>query len=300
MESRPQITPLFPNDVLMRLERMRINPACRNTSRHRGEQLAGRGGSNTEFSDYRDYAPGDDTRFIDWNIFSRLHRPYLKIFRLEEEMHVLVIVDASSSMLFDGKLDLAKRVGAAFGVMGLYGGQRVSVYTAGCENTGGRPGFLRPRHGRSGRRDLFTFVEGIEGGGAVPLEKGVDNVMKFHKGKGVAVLLSDFLTFGNLSRTFNTLFSMGLETYAIQILSPAELNPEINGDSRLVDCESEHTLDITEAGDLLAIYHEHKDKFIALLEKMSKQRSGRFITVSSDSPVQAVLFDMLLKRGWIK
>ena len=61
--------------------------------------------SEGEFVDYRDYSPGDDMRYVDWNIFSRLEKPFIKLYRHEEEMHVVLLVDASSSMQFDGKAD---------------------------------------------------------------------------------------------------------------------------------------------------------------------------------------------------
>lgn len=296
-----QITPLFSNRVLSRIERMKLNPICRNTSRHRGEHLAGRGGSNTEFSDYRDYAPGDDTRFIDWNIFSRLRRPYLKIFRIEEEMHILLIIDASSSMLFDGKLQLAKQLAAAFGVMALFSGQKLSAYFIQDESVvSPLKGSFSPCHGRSHLRNFLRFTESGEGGGGLTLEKGIDQVLKYHKGKGIAVLLSDFLTFGNLRRGFNSLFSMGLEIYALQVLSQAEISPELTGDIRLVDSETEVSLDVTAAGDILEIYNEHRERLISELTQLSQQRSGRFISVSSDSSVEDVLFNVLLKKGWIK
>ena len=130
LATRPQMTTLLANSVLNRLERLRISPAGRRTSRSRGEHLSGKGGTSTEFCDYRDYAPGDDTRFVDWNIFARLHRPYLKQFHKEEERHVVLLMDASASMKFDDKLSLAKPLAAAFGVMGLLNNERVSAYAS--------------------------------------------------------------------------------------------------------------------------------------------------------------------------
>ncbi len=140
ISERPQLTSLFGNDVLDRLERLRIKPLRRLTSRSHGEHLSGKGGSSTEFSDYRDYVPGDDVRFVDWNIFARLNRPYLKLFQMEEEMHVLLLIDASASMGFEGKLLRAKQLAAAFGLMGLMGGERVSVVR--LQRAAGRAGAL--------------------------------------------------------------------------------------------------------------------------------------------------------------
>ena len=107
-----QVTKLLGNDLLHRLERLRINASGRYTNRMRGEHLAAKGGSSMEFADYRDYVEGDDTRFIDWNIFSRLRKPYIKLFHHEEQMQIVILVDASSSMLTDGKLHRAQQLAA--------------------------------------------------------------------------------------------------------------------------------------------------------------------------------------------
>src|SRR4029078_9156865 len=124
-----QFTSLLANDVLARVERMRLNPVRRQTNRMRGEHLSSKGGSSTEFADYRDYVAGDDIRYVDWNIFSRLNHPYLKLFAHAEEMHVVLMLGASQSMLFEGKFELARQVAASLGVMGLMNIERVSVYS---------------------------------------------------------------------------------------------------------------------------------------------------------------------------
>src|ERR1700733_6008139 len=119
-EAVKQFTTLLDNSMLGRLERMRIAPRRKLTNRAHGEHLSGKGGTSIEFSDFRDYVAGDDLRHVDWNIFSRLHRPYVKQFRYEEQMCVVILLDASSSMQFDGKFDQARRLGAAFALMGLF------------------------------------------------------------------------------------------------------------------------------------------------------------------------------------
>lgn len=294
-----QLTELLPNSVLSRIERMRINSICRFTNHQRGEHLSGRGGTSMEFSDYRDYSPGDDLRFIDWNIYARLNRPYLKLFKVEEEMHLVIIIDSSNSMLFENKLELAKSLAAAYGVMGLYGNERVSIYATG-DNSASIPLHFPASAGRGNMRKLFRFIENIQEGGANSIDKGIDDVLKYHRGKGIAVILSDFLTFGNLKRSTNALFSSGLETCAIQILAPSELDPEVNDDSSFIDSETGLKLDITSGGDLMSIYHEHKNSFINELSETIRQRSGRFMTVSSSDAVSNVIFENLLRHGWVK
>src|SRR5688572_22985607 len=169
-----QITSLLANQELDRLGRMRLNATRRFTNRARGEHLAAKGGTSTEFCDFRDYSPGDDVRFVDWNIFARINRPYLKQYHLEEEMHLVVVVDASTSMTFEDKLPLATKLGAAFGSLGLRGGEKVSAYAVG----GGATASLRPSGGRSSQGKLFAFLEGIKGGGDQPLEQGIESVLR--------------------------------------------------------------------------------------------------------------------------
>ena len=293
-----RFTALFENDVLARLERLRLNPVRRQTNRTQGEHLSGKGGASIEFADYRDYVPGDDVRYVDWNIFSRLNRPFVKLYRHEEEMHVVVIVDASTSMMFQDKFERAKQLAAAFGVMGIMNLEKVSLYA--CNHPEPRPLSLPPCTGRMSLRRVLSFVEDIPGGGHYPIESAVDSVLRWHRGRGVAVVLSDFLTFGDLERPLNRLFSAGLEIFAVQILSPQEINPETTGDLRFVDSESGYTLDVSSAGDLLGIYQDHRLALEDELALMCRQRSGRFLSISSQDPLDWVLFDLFRRRGWVR
>ncbi|HEY2083702.1 MAG TPA: DUF58 domain-containing protein [Verrucomicrobiae bacterium] len=295
---RPQLTSLLANNVLDRLERLRIRPVSRRTSRSRGEHLSGKGGTSTEFCDYRDYVPGDDTRFVDWNIFARLHRPYLKQFHKEEERHVVLLIDASASMKFDGKLDLGKQLAAAFGMMGLLNNERVSIYAS--HQAGDSPDRQPPCRGRASLRTVFQFIEGIDGRGDAPLDRAVELLLRHHSGRGVCVILSDFLTFGDLKRSFNLLYSSGLEPFGIQILSPREIDPDLASDLRLVDSETQDTLDISTSTDLLNLYQEYRQGLEHELELLCRRRSGQFLSVSSTTPVESVLFDQLRRQGWLE
>ncbi|MEO2030071.1 MAG: DUF58 domain-containing protein [Fuerstiella sp.] len=296
-ETSSQLTSLFSNSTLNRIERMRLNPLRRLTNRSRGEHLAGKGGSSTDFADYRDYATGDDMRYVDWNIFARLRRPYIKQFLHEEELHVVIMVDASSSMLFDDKLLKARQLAAAFGIMGLLNVERVSVY--GFHQREGKPWMLPPGTGRTRIRALLQFLEKLEGGGDVPVEQAIETMLRFHRGRGIAILLSDFLTFANLTRSMNLLFSSGLEVWGLQILGDSEISPNLEGDLRFVDSETGETLDITNAGELLSLYHEHRVWQEETLHQQCRSRNGRFTSINSSMTLENVLFDVLCRQGWV-
>jgi uncharacterized protein (DUF58 family) len=297
-ETSAQLTTLLPNDVLTRVERLRIHPLRRRTNHSRGEHLAGRGGTSTEFADYRDYVAGDDLRYVDWNIFARVNHPYLKLFKHEEELHVVLLLDASRSMQFEGKFQLACRIAAALGVMALMGGERVSVYA--CRQPGQDPVVLPPCRGRTSLKRMLQFLEGLTPGADVPIETAVGEALRRHRGKGVGVVLSDFLTVGELARPFNMLHAAGLEVYAVQILGPTELDPELAGDLRLVDAETGQTLDVSSIGELLGLYHEHRRRLAERLTDLCRQRQGRFLSLSAAEEIQSVLFDHLLLKGWIR
>ncbi len=293
--STAQLTSLLTNRDLDRLARLRLNASRRFTNRARGEHLAAKGGTSTEFCDYRDYSPGDDVRFVDWNIFARIERPYLKQFHHEEELHVAIVVDASNSMLFEGKLALACQLAAALGVVGLRGLEKVSVTLVG----GAGAQLLRPSSGRMNQRKIFAFLEGVEAGGETAFDRGIELFLRQHRGRGVAILLSDFLSAEDFLRPFNLLHGAGLEVMALQILSPGELAPELAGDLRFVDSETQATLDITSAGDLLALYHEYREGHAERLAALCRQRAGRFVSVSTADAFETIMFDTLRRRGWV-
>ena len=295
---RSHLTALLDNDVLGRLECMRLCPRRRQTNRTQGEHLAGKGGSSIEFSDYRNYVAGDDIRYVDWNIFSRLQRAYVKQFHYEEEMHVVLLVDASSSMQFEDKLLRAKQMAAALGLLGLLNVERVSVYAFSDESR--RPDILPPCTGRGALMRLFTFLERIEGGGYFPVDRAIEATLRRHRGRGMAIVLSDFLTFGDLHRSFNQLFTAGLDVFGVQILSPSERDPELTGDMRFVDSETAHTLDVSSVGELLGVYHEHRLALEGELESLCRRRSGDFVAIGSRDPIEWVLFDLLRRRGWVR
>ena len=293
-----RLTSVVPGDILSRLERMRLQPKYNCSNRGRGEHLSKQGGVSTEFADFRNYIAGDDIRNVDWNIFSRLHKPYVKLFRNEEEMHLAILIDASSSMNFNEKLERAKELAASFCVMGLWGNEKVSVWVFNSKE--GDLSWKAPARGRGKFAEMSAFISSIEPGGDQSIEGAVTELLKHHRGRGMAVVISDFMTFGDIKRSFNALYSSGLETFAIQILSEAERDPEITGDVRLIDSENNERLDISSAGSLIDMYYEYLDKQQQELEVLCQQRAGHFISVTSEDSLHTLLFEQIQRKGWIR
>lgn len=149
-------------------------------------------------------------------------------------------------------------------------------------------------------RQLLQFIEGVEGGGSIAVEQAIEQMLKFHRGRGIAVVLSDFLTFGSLTRPLNLLFSAGLEVWGLQILSEPEIHPDVQGDLRFVDSETGETLDITNASELLHVYHDQRLALEETLDSLCRSRQGRFVSVSAAESFSAFLFDRMCRQGWVQ
>lgn len=296
--AKPQLTPLLSNETLARVERLRLCPNRRLTNRTRGEHSVGTGGASIDFADYRDYVAGDDIRYVDWNIFARLQRPYLKLYTHEEELHVVVLLDSSLSMRSEEKFERARQLAAAFSVMALRGMEQVSLFSG--SDSAGSPALLRNCSGRPATRKVFEFLESCSAVGSTTVDDLVSSSLRVHRGRGVAIVLSDFLTTGDVSRSFNLLHSAGLEIFAVQILGPNEIDPDLTGDVRLVDSETGRSLDVSSARDLLDLYHEHRVAQQEFLASQCRRRNGRFESVSSDKTLETILFEKLLRRGWFR
>jgi hypothetical protein len=130
--------------------------------------------------------------------------------------------------------------------------------------------------------------------------RGVDSTtFSTSTATGVAVILSDFLTFGSLRTPLNRISSAGLEIFGIQILGPSEINPELTGDARLVDAETESVLDVSSADELIQLYQDYRASYEQNLATLCRQRQGRFLSISSQEPLDTVLFDLLRRKGWV-
>src|SRR5262245_27472472 len=120
---------LLTPQLLRQLEQFQLLAARRAKSSSKGERRSRARGQSVEFADYRNYVPGDDFRYLDWNLYGRLEKLFLKLYEEERELPVRIFLDASESMTFGEprKFDFALRVAAAVGYVAMCGFDRVSV-----------------------------------------------------------------------------------------------------------------------------------------------------------------------------
>ncbi len=219
---------LLPPELLAQLERLELVTRKIFRGRMKGERRSRRKGQSVEFSDFRNYVPGDDLRFIDWNLYARLEKLFLKVFLEEEDLHFYALIDASDSMSFGepSKLYYAKQLAGSLGFVGLCRADRVKIEVLSSSLKHASP-VLR---GRQSLWRMIDYLESVEGGHNVPLEVGVKNFCLRNSGKGILILITDLMDKTGYESALRYLLAQDLDVYVIQVLSAEEIDPDVKGD----------------------------------------------------------------------
>jgi uncharacterized protein (DUF58 family) len=289
---------LLSPQLLAQLERLELVSRKVFRGRMKGERKSKRKGQSVEFADFRQYVPGDDLRFIDWNLFARMERLYLKLFLEEEDLHFYALIDASTSMDFGEptKLQFAKQLAASLGFIGLCRADRVKIESLGTSNR--KPGpTLR---GRASLWRMLEYLEGIEPGENVSLAEGVRNFCLRNSGKGILVLISDLMDKEGYEKAMRFLVAQQMDVYVLHVLCPEELNPEIKGDLKLIDCEDEDIAEVTVSRPLLDKYKRTLASFLDGAREFCTRRGMSYLMTSTETPVETLVANYLRKRGLVK
>lgn len=301
-------------DLVEMLGRMRLRSRKVFAGKLPGERRSKKRGQSVEFDDFREYVRGDDLRHIDWNVYARLEKLFLKLFLEEEDLALHVAIDCSRSMEAGRtpKQELARRLAVAIAYVGLSNQDRVSLWALGVP---GRPSLLRmpPVRGRSGVNRLLEFVyrqatpvAGDIGTSRPELAPALSRLAKGRVGKGMLVVLSDFLTEEDLTPALNALaFARGggFDTVLIQVLSPGELDPRTEADAGLVgdvmltDVESGRTAEVTITPTLIADYRRRLEAHNQRLSRLAAARGIGHMVLPSDADPREVLAGALRRRG---
>jgi len=300
---------LLTPELLRRLEQFQLLAARRAKSSAKGERRSRARGQSVEFADYRNYVHGDDFRYLDWNLYGRLERLFLKLYEEERELPVRIFLDASESMTFGQprKFDFARQVAAAIGYVALSGFDRVSVIPFPdvandvITDPGARiveraaRGALRSIRGKRSAIRFFQNLGALTAGGAANLNETLRRGALAARHAGLAVVLSDFLDPAGYESGLTALLGRGFQVDLVQILAPDELSPETFGDLRLVDSETGATREVTFGRFRLKAYRQTVQNFMQRLREFCQKRGISFFTASSDTDLQELLLKQLRK-----
>ncbi len=290
-------TELLPPKLLARLERMELVSRKVFRGRLKGERRSKRKGQSVEFADFRNYVPGDDLRFVDWNLYARLDKLYLKLFLEEEDLHVYFLVDGSPSMNFGEptKFFAAQQIAAALSFVGMCRGDRVRIEFLGQENK--TSPVLR---GRSQLWRMTEFVESVEPNEVFPLADAIKRFCLRNTGRGIVVLLTDLMDKSGYESALRLLVGQQMDVFVLQILSPEEMNPELTGDLKLVDCEDEDEAEISVSNAVIKKYKATLAAFIDQARRFCAQRGMTYVLARSDQGADVLVGQYLRERGLIR
>ncbi len=292
---------LLTPELLRRLEQFQLLAARRAKSSLKGERRSRSRGQSVEFADYRPYVPGDDFRYLDWNLYGRLDRLFLKLYEEERELPVAIYLDASESMAFGepSKFDFARQVAAAVGYVALCGFDRVSVHVfpeAGSDAPkaeGAARGALRSVRGKKSALTFFENLGQLGARGLADWNGALRRGALAARHAGVAVVLSDFLDPAGYEAGLGALLARGFQVNAVQILAPDELQPGTYGDLKLVDAETGAVQEVTFGRYRLAAYQQTVRNFVQRLREFCQGRGMNFFMTSSATPLEELLLKQL-------
>ena len=285
---------VFDEAFLRQLERLLLLMRSPVRGGLKGGRRSVKRGQSVEFADYRDYSMGDDLRQLDWNVYARLEKLFVKLFVEEEDVTITLLVDASASMAagHPQKLLFAKRAAAALGYIGLASEDRIAVSAL-----SGRIARRRPALRGSGRVfRLLADLSAIEvADGPTDLVAAARHAGAQLHGRGVVVLLSDLLD-PAADRVIRELAATGSELIVLHILSPDELDPVLEGDLRLVDSETGERVDITADLATIDAYRERLVAWKAGFADLAAKRRASYVDLSSDVNLADLMFAELRRR----
>jgi uncharacterized protein (DUF58 family) len=289
---------VFDETFLRRLDELSLVSRKVLQGRAKGERRTVRKGAGVEFVDYRPYAVGDDLRYVDWNIYSRLDRLLLKLFVEEEDLCLHLLVDGSASMGYGqpAKLAYALQVAAALGYIGLTNLERVALGLFSDSLTR----MLRPRRGRGQILPLLEFLRGAEAGGATALNASLLAYALRSRVPGVAVVLTDLLDPGGYADGLKALLQRRFEVFLLHVVSEDELDPVLEGDLTLRDAEGGESRQVSVDRRALDAYRQRLQQHFAEAESFCARHRIDYLRTSTAVPFQELILRHLRRGGFLR
>lgn len=299
---------LLTPEFMHRLDRLDVASRKLLRGAMQGERRSKQKGQSVEFADYRPYVVGDDLRRIDWNLYARLDKLFLRLFLEEQDLSVTILFDTTRSMDWPqnsttptSKLLYAKQLTAALGYIALNQHNRLSVFAFADR-------LLGQRDGLRGKRSLPRLLQFLEetpvSESPGDLHASLRQLALTQRRPGVVVVISDFLDkTSSLQDSLRFVAGPKFDALAIQVLTPDELDPAkggIAGDLRLTDVEDGDIAEVSATSVLVGKYRETVAAYIEQFRETCVRRGVGFADVTTGFPAERLVLDTFRERGWLK
>ena len=291
----------FTSDFLARLEQLRIKTRREYAGQGKGSHLSPRRGSSLEFADYRHYTPGDDFRYIDWSLYGRSDKLYIKLFKEEEDLLTYIFVDASASMGLpagDRKFTAAVTIALALAYVALSSGDRVMVRMLAGSGKKTAPAFVTGRHRIV---ELARQLIGIKPGGQLDFAPELARELAALKRAGKVFVISDFqMMFNSISQAMGLFVASNMDATAVQVLGGGELGAgELEGDVEVVDCETGERLRVAMSRRSREQYRTTLMRLSREIRAMCLQRGLRYTLYTTDHSFQDFFIRAVTELGLV-
>ena len=287
---------LFDAEFLGRLRALFLRLRKRRQLKKKGIQNTTATGFTREFKDFRHYTPDEDYRSIDWRLYARLDRLYVRLYEEVQEFHVHILVDTSASMVtpFGDKRLSALRLAVALAYLGLIGQHRVSLYRMADRIIEGLP----PQKGQGNIQRIIDYAKRLEFGGMTDLNRCFSSFRPSRQRYGIIFVISDLYgrDADEAKDAVQRIASWPGEAHVIQIFNPWEEHPDLDGEVELIDVETQEHRKLWFTKRELKRYEEVFDLFLKTVEHTCKSRQIDYQRWCTDQPFEEAFLD-LLSRG---
>lgn len=286
---------LLPEDWLAKISRFQVATASKLRGQHKGSHRSQRFGASLDFSDFREYHLGDDVRQVDWNVFARTDKYFIKRFLDEQEMRVHILLDTTKSMGVEAKWTFARQIVASLGLMVLGRDDRLSFSFVQDDV---KPPFRRK--GAMYRRAFLQVVTDIED--AVYTSGFAQGALKaMPKDSTVLFIVTDGLEpINEWEKLLKRLPRLAGDVRILQIVTEEELSPHYSGDVRLLDRETGRDINVTMSSRVLETYDARRRLHEEEFEAICRRFGVRKIQLKVEDGLQHAVFQQLLKAHWIR
>lgn len=289
------------DDFFSRLETLALNLHADLSGFFGGKHLVRTYGQTVEFADYREYMLGDDIRRIDWNLYSRFEKHYIKLFTDERQMHTRIYLDCSASMskAHPSKAAYAVAVAAALGFLSVHNMDKLSFGLIKEDKVQNPFGTIV---GKSTFYKSVSDLENIEFNGESDMLTAIKNDSDVGSNDGLTVIISDFFTDIDWKKAVDFLCYKKRQILLVQVLAPEENEPNYDGRVNLIDAESmdledNKNIKLNVTRSMLLAYEQAMRDFKDDIRSFCASRNASFISVTSDKPIEKMLFGELMKVG---
>ena len=283
---------LLPPALLARLERLQVSTRRPLIGGLVGDHRSPRFGTSLDFSDYRQYHPGDDLRRVDVNAYARFDRLLLKLFEAEDDVAVRLLIDTSGSMDVE-KLERAKRFAAAIGFVALTNRDIVTLHTFPASREG--PRLL----GRAAVGQLFSRLERLTADGATPFAAASMAMLARPGPAGITVVISDLLT-EEWDTGLRRLPTGRNDLAVVQVLDRTDITPDVTGDLQLVDSETGATIDVSVSAAVAADYSQLAESWLEEVAGRVRRSGAGYARVFTDEDLETSIMATFTGSGILR